>query len=178
MRILKRGMYGSDIEEIQSILNILGYNAGSVDGIFGRQTENAVKSFQNNRNLVDDGIIGPKTYFILESLLKGYDKYTVKSGDTLYKIASKYNTPISRILTANPNINPFLLNIGEEIIVPYNTEVVQTDISYTYSVLAHDIAGLKARYPFLKISSIGRSVENRDLFLLQFGEGSRKVFYN
>jgi len=44
--------------------------------------------------------------------------YIVKSGDTLYKIAQKYNTTISKILADNPDIeNPNLIYPGKRIIL-------------------------------------------------------------
>lgn len=45
----------------QKDLNFLGYNAGSEDGINGNQTKTAVKSFQKDFNLAQDGIFGEKT---------------------------------------------------------------------------------------------------------------------
>lgn len=46
---------------VQKDLNYLGYNAGSEDGINGNQTKTAVKSFQKDFNLAQDGIVGNKT---------------------------------------------------------------------------------------------------------------------
>lgn len=49
------GATGSDVQEIQSLLGI------SIDGKFGAQTLQAVKTFQDSHNLVADGIVGPMT---------------------------------------------------------------------------------------------------------------------
>ncbi len=54
-RTLKKGMKGEDVKELQKLLKI------NADGIFGRQTEKAVKSFQLENGLVSDGIVGQKT---------------------------------------------------------------------------------------------------------------------
>lgn len=54
-RTLKKGMRGEDVKELQKLLKI------NADGIFGRQTEKAVKSFQLENGLVADGIVGQKT---------------------------------------------------------------------------------------------------------------------
>lgn len=49
---------------------------------------------------------------------KGTMKYTIKPGDTLYKIAIKYNTTVPMLLFFNPFINPYNLMIGSVICVP------------------------------------------------------------
>lgn len=54
-------MRGSDVESVQKRLNELGFSCGSADGIFGTKTDNAVKKFQESKNLTVDGIVGKKT---------------------------------------------------------------------------------------------------------------------
>ena len=51
---------GEDVSELQSRLNALGFDAGKVDGIFGPEAEAAVIDFQHNRNLAEDGKVGPE----------------------------------------------------------------------------------------------------------------------
>lgn len=41
---------------IQQRLKILGYNAGPIDGVYGRKTRNAILSFQRDRGLIQNGI--------------------------------------------------------------------------------------------------------------------------
>ena len=38
------------------------YPITQLDGIFGRETENAVREFQSENNLVSDGIVGARTW--------------------------------------------------------------------------------------------------------------------
>lgn len=46
---------------LQTKLNQLGYNSGTVDGIIGKKTRAAVIRFQKARGLVVDGIAGKNT---------------------------------------------------------------------------------------------------------------------
>lgn len=61
-------MQGSDVVIIQRILVSKGYDIGSygVDGKYGKNTETAVKKFQAEHGLKVDGIVGVKTWAMLE----------------------------------------------------------------------------------------------------------------
>ena len=58
--MLKRGTRGARVRALQTSLKRLGYVL-VVDGVFGRQTESAVKRFQRAHGLEPDGIVGAKT---------------------------------------------------------------------------------------------------------------------
>lgn len=64
---VRYGSSGNDVTYLQQQLNSKGYNAGSIDGIFGSKTETAVKAFQSDKKLSVDGIVGPKTWGALAS---------------------------------------------------------------------------------------------------------------
>jgi N-acetylmuramoyl-L-alanine amidase len=55
------GARGDDVKKIQQRLKQWGYYSGSVDGVFGSGTLEAVKRFQKKNGLTADGIVGPKT---------------------------------------------------------------------------------------------------------------------
>ncbi len=57
----KMGSTGPEVREIQTRLKKWGYYKGSIDGIYGTATKNAVKYFQRKNNLTVDGIAGKKT---------------------------------------------------------------------------------------------------------------------
>ncbi|NMA83044.1 MAG: LysM peptidoglycan-binding domain-containing protein [Epulopiscium sp.] len=178
METLRLGSRGAQVEELQQILLTLGYYEGKIDGIYGHQTQGAVMKFQKQFGLVPDGIVGPKTYEMLQPFLLGYTTHIIGQGDTLYKIAKQYHTTVAKIVTANPGLNPFMLSIGTQIIVPYSMEVVPMTISYTYEILERNILGLKKRYPFLKVDTIGKSIEGKNLYRIQLGAGPKHVSYN
>lgn len=60
----------ADIRLGQADLNGLAYNAGTVDGVSGPQTEAAAETFQSDRCLSVDGIIGTQTLGELETVVK------------------------------------------------------------------------------------------------------------
>lgn len=70
-RLLKNGMEGPDVKQLQSALIRLGYDCGrwGADGDFGDATEQALKAFQRDSRLAADGICGPKTCAALEKAL-------------------------------------------------------------------------------------------------------------
>lgn len=61
LALSKYGSRGSEVTQIQTKLKRWGYYSGSVDGIYGTQTVNAVKYFQRKNGLTVDGIAGPAT---------------------------------------------------------------------------------------------------------------------
>ena len=80
----KYGSRGNEVRKIQSKLKQLGYYKGSVDGIYGTNTQKAVISFQKSCGLKADGIAGPKTllYLGLNS-----DNSTSLSSNDIYLLA-------------------------------------------------------------------------------------------
>ncbi len=44
--------------------------------------------------------------------------YTIKKGDTLYSLSGRFKVPLARILRANPYIDIYNLQIGEQICIP------------------------------------------------------------
>lgn len=64
--IIKNGSRGTDVVYAQNLLIKNGY-AVTADGIFGNKTELVIKSFQTKNKLVSDGIVGSKTWAVLEA---------------------------------------------------------------------------------------------------------------
>tara|TARA_R110002012_G_scaffold229654_1_gene402306 strand:- start:759 stop:1604 length:846 start_codon:yes stop_codon:yes gene_type:complete len=59
--LLKRGSRGSEVVELQNLLNQKGFGPIGTDGIFGGGTETAVKRAQAALGVSADGIVGPAT---------------------------------------------------------------------------------------------------------------------
>lgn len=76
----ERGSSGELVSEMQSRLKEWGYYSGEVDGIFGSETEEAVKAFQRKNGLEADGRVGPATLTAL-GLPTGQQGEGAESGD-------------------------------------------------------------------------------------------------
>ena len=61
VKIMKKGSKGENVRFLQESLNKLGYSCGDADGVFGMRTETAVKLFQADHLLTEDGIAGEMT---------------------------------------------------------------------------------------------------------------------
>lgn len=68
---LRRGNLGAYVATLQDALSVVGISVGTIDGIFGRNTENAVLTFQRNTGLTADGIVGCGTWSRLAPMANG-----------------------------------------------------------------------------------------------------------
>lgn len=59
--LYKKGSGGPAVSEIQTRLKNWGYYFGAVDGVYGSQTEKAVRWFQEKNGLAADGQVGDQT---------------------------------------------------------------------------------------------------------------------
>ncbi|RJP33058.1 MAG: hypothetical protein C4536_04880 [Actinobacteria bacterium] len=81
---------GDDVREVQRYLNRLGFNAGREDGIFGQDTERALRAFQHNMGLPVDGIAGSSTISCLQRLRHALKETSVAEvHETLQDLAAR-----------------------------------------------------------------------------------------
>lgn len=66
--LLREGARSSYVRFLQNLLQSKFIPTGNIDGIFGSQTLNAVRSFQQENNLTVDGIVGDNTWNALTSM--------------------------------------------------------------------------------------------------------------
>jgi len=83
--------------------------------------------------------------------------YTVKSGDTLWKIAVKYQVGLSEIISANPQIkNPALIYPGQKINIPEVTTTAQENEVIRLVNVERAKAGLPALKANWQLSRVAR----------------------
>ncbi|MFQ7281241.1 MAG: peptidoglycan-binding protein [Christensenellales bacterium] len=63
--LLKNGNRGELVKQCQTMLNQKGYSPGGADGIFGSNTEQAVKALQSAAGIATDGKVGKNTWTAL-----------------------------------------------------------------------------------------------------------------
>jgi peptidoglycan hydrolase-like protein with peptidoglycan-binding domain len=62
--LVRRGDQQHPVQTLQYLLRARGHTV-TVDGIFGPNTESAVRAFQQQNNLSVDGVVGPNTWSAL-----------------------------------------------------------------------------------------------------------------
>ena len=90
----------NEIATIQAQLNKKGCSVGTVDGIAGPTTYNAIISFQNKNGLTADGQVGPATWDILFDTVSGGTTHTrilkvtspLMQGDDVKAVQNKLNS--------------------------------------------------------------------------------------
>ena len=91
--VLRQGSKGGEVKEVQRRLKQWGYYNGSIDGIYGAKTVEAVKKFQRKNGLTADGIAGKSTYEALgmndsaKALEGGKDYSSSYTNSDLYLLA-------------------------------------------------------------------------------------------
>ena len=137
-----------------------------------------LKAFQAQEGLFPSGREDALTVQRLTPYLLGYRRYTVKAGDTFYRLAREYGTTVQTIARANPESDPRRLAIGQTLIIPFGFPIVPTDLPFTSELLALCIHGLTVRYPFITQRQIAVTAGGRPVTVLKIGRGQRSVLYN
>ena len=105
--------------------------------------------------------------------------YTIKQGDTLWKIAGWYGAPLDGVLLLNDQ-NPFSLKPGEKVNIPIRVtwSLINPNQNYDYGTLVKDIRKILGVYPIIKRGLIGETVMGKPIPELVVGTGAKKVHMN
>ena len=81
------------------------------------------------------GPVAPPTASASDSLFVGADAVVVAKGDTVYEISRRHRVPMRAIIEANRLRPPYVLHVGQRIVLPRNMvhEVVKGDTLYGIS---------------------------------------------
>lgn len=177
MKLLRPGSVGPAVELLQKALNRAGYGQLALDGVFGPATREALRRFQAAQRLTVDGIAGAQTHSALLPWYTGSLRVPLRRGESFYLLAQRWGTTAEAIAQANPTLVPERLPVGALVTVPLPFPVVPTDINWCSELVELCASGLKARYPFLRTGSLGRSVLGKPLRSLALGTGPLRVLY-
>jgi peptidoglycan hydrolase-like protein with peptidoglycan-binding domain len=67
--MLQQGSEGLPVRLLQSRLSAAGFAVGDVDGVFGSNTDAAVRELQRQAELATDGIVGPRTWAAVDAIV-------------------------------------------------------------------------------------------------------------
>jgi len=96
--------------------------------------------------------------------------YTIKPGDTFYSLARRYNTTVSALISANPEINPENLQIGLHICIPRQTRFPPCPEGNYYKVKPSDTLYAIARRFNISVDDLKEANPFVEAETLQAGE--------
>ena len=169
-RILRYGLVGGDVQELQTFLNNNGYSVGYADGIFGQKTKTGVINFQKQSGLTADGIVGPATFAAIKAAGRSSGtSYTVKPGDTLYLIAARTGSSVTSIKQAS-GLKTDTIYPGQSLTIPKASSPVTPPVTSAKSLKTIlQEKGIASPIPNLKI------VVDKSDHLLTLYSGSTKL---
>ena len=110
---LRLGSVNDDVRTVQLRLNRISENYPSipkilqVDGVFGTDTENAVRRFQEVFNLTPDGVVGKSTWYYIRRIYNGVKRLNElnSEGVTLEEVTRQYPGVLREGDSGNPVAN-------------------------------------------------------------------------
>ena len=132
----------AEVRTVQKQLNVMGYQAGPEDGLWGNKTENAIKLFLSDNSLKWDGIFDQNEIKLIEKIFlsKGF-KITPKLGVKAFSIK---DTVIDEIDISGTGYYGRLL-VSEDFNNDGNKEFVYIKLSPSYMNYVWSSEGMKKR---------------------------------
>lgn len=180
--VLRQGARGQDVITLQYLLNVIaeyypGIPAPTQDGIFGSGTRQAVIEFQETMQLSPDGAVGPLTWRTLYQVYQGIIQnvpptgsgedtfeYVVRAGDSLWKIARRYDTTVDTIKSIN-GLTSNMITTGQILKIPAGQNAPYIE----YTVRSGDTLWLIARSYGTTVDAI-KSLNGLSSDLLNIGQ--------
>ena len=131
-------MVGDDVTTLQRRLTELGFNSGRPDGIFGADTDHALREFQAGVGVVADGTCGPETFRAFDRLIR-----TVIGGNAAE-------------LREDMKLADLQTGVADKVIVIDPGSTVEPDICHAIAVRVEGrlaALGTQARSPVLRAGS-------------------------
>ena len=137
--LVKSGMRGENVRQVQQLLTDVGYSLGNVDGICGEATVKAIKKFQADNGLAVDGVVGDDTYsYLTRNMPKTSRHNGHKAMREIYMNASGYSAfdPGNSACTATGAtlkkgivaVDPSVIPLGTRVYIPGYGEAVAADV--------------------------------------------------
>jgi 3D (Asp-Asp-Asp) domain-containing protein len=161
---VKFGMRGESVQTIQKLLADAGYYHGSIDGVFGNNTLNALKDFQRSNGLEADGIVGQETFRYLNRAESEGSRYSRSftmsaSAYTAYDDGNSHYTYRGNLVRKGlVAVDPSVIPLGTRLYIP----------GYGYAI-ADDVGGA------IKGNKIDLAFDSRSE-ALQFGRQTVTVY--
>lgn len=132
---------GDDVSLLQKRLNALGFDSGREDGIFGEDTARAVKAFQKEYGVAEDGIWGPRSQASLAGLRVDRPGTTAQLREELRRSPDLHGA----LVVLDPGHG------GDDPGGRAAAGLVEADVSWDLAVrLAERLAGMGARVRFTR----------------------------
>lgn len=134
--LVKAGMQGENVKQVQVLLIAQGFLDGEADGLCGRKTIGAIKKFQQVNGLNVDGIVGPQTYARLnhnnsESAcpIKGKAIYVSATAYSAHDFGnSSYTASGTLVHHGIIAVDPSFIALGSRVYIPGYGEAVAEDV--------------------------------------------------
>lgn len=134
--LVKAGMRGDSVRQVQQLLTDQGYSLGAIDGVCGGVTVDAIKKFQTQNGLAADGIVGAETYGCLTRNLPGASRHNGRrelwvtaSGYSAYDPGNSHYTTTGTLLKKGIiAVDPELIPLGTRLYIPGYGEAFAGDV--------------------------------------------------